>query len=149
MTRAEATTDITEPVAPAPTTQAPTVLTMGRLPFNIDLFGNSMTVFAQAAALIRFGYIFTPSAPPMTYPNGNASVLLVLGSPDQAAFNDAKEAAETARAAEEADFEARVQSAAKHIVDTAAKAARQAELDAQIAEQKRALAALEAAAAAA
>jgi hypothetical protein len=146
MARAEVTTSITEPAAPAP---APTVLTYGRLPFNIDLFGNSPTVFAQAAALIRFGYVFTPSAPPMIYPNGNASVFLVLGSPDRAAFNDAKEAAETARAAEEADFEARVQSAAKQIVDTAAKAARQAELDAQIAEQKRALAALEAAAAAA
>lgn len=138
------TTDLSaEPVA------TPTVLTMGRLPYNISLFDNALKVFAQSAVLIRAGYIYMPGTSPLMFPNGTASVMLSLGSPDQAAYDDAKAAADSERAAEEAEFEARVQAAAKQIVDAAAKAARDAEIQAQIAEQKRTLAALEAAASAA
>jgi hypothetical protein len=143
---AKLTTAIAEPAAPA---SPPTILSMGRLPYSIDLFGNSLTVFAQAAVLIRAGFVFASGMPPMIYPNGTASAWLVLGSPEQAAFVDAMEAANAARAAEEAEFDSRVQAAARQIVDAEAKAKRDAEIQARIAEQKRALAALEAAAGAA
>lgn len=137
---AKTTTDLPEaPVA------APTVLTMGRLPYNISLFDNALKVFAQSAVLIRAGYIYMPSTSPLLFPNGTASVMLSLGSPDQEAYDDAKAAADSERAAEEAEFEARVQAAAKQIVDAAAKAARDAEIQAKITEQRRALAVLEAA----
>ncbi|AWL05898.1 hypothetical protein ACFOHT_19415 [Massilia oculi] len=132
--------------AQASATTSPTVLTFGRLPANIDLFENTFTAFAQAAALVRAGYVFSPGTAPMIFPNGTATISLTLGTPDQAAFDDAMKSVQAGRDAEEAAFEARVQAAAKHIVDSAAKAARDAELKAKITEQKIALAALEAAA---
>lgn len=143
---AKVSTSIAEPAALATT---PTLLTLGRLPYNVDLFGDALKVFAQAAVLVRAGFVFSPGMPPMVYPNGTASIWLVLGSPEQAALVDAMEVAEAARAAEEAEFNARVQAAAKQIVDAEAKAVRDAEMQAKIAEQRRALAALEAAAGAA
>lgn len=137
---AKTTTDLPEaPVA------IPTVLTMGRLPYNISLFDDALRVFAQSAVLIRAGYVYMPGTSPLLFPNGTASVMLSLGTPEQAAYDDAKAAADSARAEEEAEFEARVQAAAKQIVDAAAKAAREAEILAQITEQRRTLAALEAA----
>ena len=143
---AKISTTVVESTAPA---GPPTVLTLGRLPYNIDLIGNAITVFAQAAVLVRAGFVFAPGMCPMIYPNGTAAVWLTLGSPDQAAFADAMEAASAARAAEEAEFDSRVQAAARQIVEADARAKRDAEIQAKIAEQKRALAALEAAAGAA
>lgn len=139
------TNEILEPTE-ATAAVAPTVLTFGRLPYSMNLFGNAITVFAQAAVLVRKGYIFTPNMPPTFFPGGAVSVMLELGSPEEVAIASAKELVDDARAAEEKEFDARVQEAAKKIVADQAKAARDAELQAQIAEQKRALAALEAAA---
>lgn len=129
----------------APDTPAPTVLTFGRLPREINLFGEIPTVYAQAAVLIRQGFVFNMACPPIAFPaTGQVSMFLHLGSPDAVAVANAIQATDEALAAEEADFQARVQAAAKKIVEDAAKAARDAELQAKLAETRAQIAALEA-----
>ena len=136
-------------VTTAITIPAPTVLTMGQLPRNVTLYGIGHTVFAQAAVLMRHGFIFDPDRFPEIFPaTGHAFLHLTIGTPEPLAFEGAKEAADQALAKEHAEFEQRVQDAAKYLVADQARAAAKAVNDAKIAEAEAELQRLKTAAAA-
>lgn len=109
-------------------------------PYTVHIHDYSAIALAQAAVHIRNGYVFDPSADPEFFPaNGQIRISLVLGTPEQDAISAA--AATTAQALEqqEAERERDIQAAARQMLEDADRAAKKAELDAQIAAQTKAL----------
>jgi len=150
MTTSKATlsSKIIAPAAPAaPEAPAPTVLTLGRLPREVQLSGMSHVVFAQAVVLARAGYVFDDTLPQRVFPEtGLAFVYMTLGTPEAHAILGAKEATEEALAKEQRDFERLVEEAATRLVEERAAAAVKAEAAAKIAAAEAELAAMRAAA---
>lgn len=127
---------------------APTVLSFGQLPRSLTLSGLGHSTFAQAAVLIRLGYVFDTAKQPEIFPaTGHAFLHLTLGAPEQHAIELAKEATEQALIEEARDFDQRVKEAAEQLIAEQAKAAAKAAAAAKIAAAEAALKELKAAAA--
>ena len=128
-------------------TLAPTVLTLGRLPREIELTGMQHIVFDQAVVLARCGYVFDNTAPQRLFPEtGHAFMCMTLGTPEAHAIEGAKQVTEEALAKEQRDFERMVEEAAIRLVEERAAAAAKADAAAKIAAVEAELAAMRAAA---
>lgn len=136
MTKAKLVPDvIATPAAPAHVAK----------PSTITVFGPTTLALQEIAAHVRNGYVpDINSAAEIFSAAGTISVVLVLGNPDQAFIERAAVTAADAVAMEQARFNRLVEEAAARQVEAAAKAEKEAKRAKLIAEQRAALAALEA-----
>ncbi|MQA39625.1 hypothetical protein [Rugamonas aquatica] len=114
-------------------------MTASTKPYAVTINEHSSTAFAQAAALIRQGYVFT-EAPPVIYEiNGQASINLVLGAPTPYAIKAAEATIKLYTDLAEAADQRQVEAAARLTAEAVEKQQKKAALDAQIDEQTKAL----------
>jgi hypothetical protein len=126
-------------VAPA----APAVATVTR-PALVELVGYTHVVMSAVAHLSRLGYIPWPGLAPQIFANtGQCTVAMCLGSADAHAVKMAEDAVSYAAAVQERDYQKEIEAAAAKLVETAAAAAKQAALAAEVDEARKALRRLE------
>ncbi len=118
-------------------------MTTNKLPNTITICENQATGFDKAAVLVRAGYTFSRDDFVSVFPDGVCSMVLTIGSPPDAAVQAAEAAKAEALLIEEAEFERRVQAAAKQLVEDQGRAAKQKEIDAVKADLKKQVARLE------
>ena len=131
----------------APVAEAVSPAAVAARPHTIRFTEPTHVAFAIAAVHIRNGYRFSADIAPEVYPSqGQSSIVLELGHPDQHAVAAAEATTALAVERQQAEFERQVEAAARQMVEDAARKAKQEQLAAEIAESKKALRALEAAA---
>ena len=134
------------PEAPAPT---PTRTIHQPKPETLKLIGATVPTLAKAAVHIRNGYIFSPDyAPEVFGPAGMIGVTLVLGSPEQYAFEAAEQESAEAMAIQDGQRQRDIQEAAAQLVADNERAAVKAAAAVKVAAAEAALVAAKAAAAA-
>lgn len=134
---------VEEPVAPV---LAPAPVAVSEKPQTVQITETAIRTIHKMSALIRSGYI--PESIDVWNATGMMSVTLHLGNPDAAMVEAAYIDVQTARELEEHQRQQEILAAAAQLVADREKAARKAEVEAEIAAQEKALAALRAAAAA-
>lgn len=111
--------------------------TITKLPYVITVCEPAHTGFDKATLLIRnHGYRFSPDSVVQVFNDGVCSFVLTLGTPADAAIKAAEVAREEALVLEEMEFERRVQTAAKVLVEQAEKEKKAKELAAVRKEQE-------------
>lgn len=118
-------------------------------PFSLNLIGPGVSVFQELCAHVRSGYVVNKDYPVDFYQNGNVSLMLILGNPDEIATAQAKESVELRIAQEQADYERRVKEEAKRLVEQQQKDELARTVAAEVAQHKRKIAEIEKQAAAA
>lgn len=114
-------------------------------PYSLTITGSMFKTMAQAAVLIRQGYMPCPDIPLEAFPaTGQITMVLVLGSPEQYAFDAAANTTAEGIAREREQYRRDVELAAARQVEAAARAENEAKRAALILEQRKQLAALEA-----
>jgi D-alanyl-D-alanine carboxypeptidase len=108
-------------------------------PYAVTINEHSSTAFAQAAALIRLGYTFTEAPPTVYETNGQASISLVLGTPDEHAVKAAEATMNTYAQLAEAARQREIEAAAKQMIAAIQRDEAKAAVQAQIDEQEKAL----------
>ncbi|QJD89908.1 hypothetical protein HH213_07225 [Duganella dendranthematis] len=111
-------------------------MTVSTKPSTVTINEHSSIAFPQAAALIRQGYVFT-GEPPTTYLNGQASINLTLGAPDQHAVNAAEATIKLYTDLAEAASQRDAAKAALHTAEAIERQNRKAAFDVQIADQEK------------
>lgn len=120
-------------------------LGMASKPYSITLTGHTVSTMAQAAVLIRQGYMPCPDMALEAFPAiGQITIVLVLGSPEQYAIDAAASTMAAGVARERAQYLRDVEAAAARQVEAAARTEKEAKRAALILEQRKQLAALEA-----
>lgn len=117
-------------------------------PVTMTLMGPGHTIFQELAVHIRAGYVPNPDYPVEMFPNGNVSILLVLGNPTQHAIDKARESHDLAVLQQEAEFNRAVAAEAKRLAEQAARDELQRKVEALKADQAKAIRDLERATAA-
>lgn len=110
-------TAVTTPAAPAK-------------PFSIELIGPAVSILQEVCAHVRNGYVINKDYPFNLFPNGNLSLMVVLGEPDKLAFTKAQESTDISLQQEEARYRRDVEEAAKRQLEQA----KREELERQVAE---------------
>lgn len=133
------------------TTSAPTEAAVDVRPTRVTLTERTHLAYPAAIALIRSGWGIDTDYPPVSYENtGFTTIHLTRTKPatefSALAVDIADKAEQLAADLHMKAYERDVQAAAQHLVETEKKAAKAAELEAEIAAQRAALQALEAAA---
>lgn len=82
-------------------------------PVSLTLIGPGHTIFQELAVHIRDGFIVHPDYPVEVFPNGNVSIMCVLGNPTQAHIDMARASNELAVAQQEAEFKKAVEAEAR------------------------------------
>lgn len=114
-------------------------------PTHITVTGNYIHALQEVAVLTRQGYYPSPSVPMTVFQaNGTVSILMVIGTPEQAFVNRAAVLANEAAERVHADFRKEVAEEAKRQIAANAEAEQAAKLVLLRAEQAAQLAALEA-----
>ena len=132
---------------PAPAPTAPVASVPAR-PHTIVITERTMLAFATAAVHVRNGYIFSPDHAPEVYASqGQSSITLIIGNPNATAVEAATATTDHAVALQCAEFDRQVEQAAKLLVETAQRKAKQEVAAAEVAEAEKALRKLKAAAA--
>jgi hypothetical protein len=111
-------------------------------PFSIHLIGPALPIFQELCVHVRNGYVVSKDAPIELFQNGNASIFLLLGNPDEVAIAQAKESAELSVAKEEAQYRKDVQDAAKRLVEQDKRDELKKRMDAEQAAHEKAVAKL-------
>lgn len=128
----------------APATAAPSP-TGAAKPYALTVIGPTVTAMAQICVHMRNGYIANPDTPIEVFPAaGTIAMVLVLGNPEQYAIDAAATTTADEVARERGRYLRDVEQAAARQIEEAAKAAAASKRTAFIAEQRKALAALEA-----
>jgi len=114
-------------------------------PYAVTVFGPTTLALQEVAAHVRNGYVPDINTPVQIFgAAGTISIVLVLGNPDQAFIERAAVTTSDAVAQEEARFKRLVEEAAQRQIEATARAEKEARRTKLIAEQRAALAALEA-----
>jgi len=108
-------TEVVEAVAPAAQTNV-------KRPDTISIFTNGSDAWNELMVHVRNGYVITPGTLPVVFPDGNASLLLCIGSPTPIAIKKAQETIDRELREEENRFNERVKEEAKRLVEEQAKA---------------------------
>lgn len=126
---------------------APAAPAAAQKPYCLTVHGPTTLALQEVAAHIRNGYVpDINTAISIFGAAGTIEIALVLGSPDQAFIDRAAVTTADAIAMEQAKYKRDVEQAAARLVEQAAQAEKAAKRAAMIAEQRAALAALEASA---
>jgi hypothetical protein len=88
-----------------------------RRPFSIQIAEPAYQAFAQAAALIRLGYVFSPDFPVHITETGQALFTLHLGQPDQASVDKANGFIDLGNQLDDAQYQRDVEARAKLLLD--------------------------------
>lgn len=145
MSKAIISTTVVSPAAPVAPAPAQTVATR---PHTIVITERTGLAFAIAAVHVRAGYIFSADYAPEVFPSmGQATITLHLGNPDANAIALAEATTAHAVALQRVEFQKEVEQCARQMVEQAAREEKQKQLAAEVAEAKKALRKLEAAAA--
>lgn len=137
-------TKSTAPVAKTSALPAP-----AKRPFSIDICESSPKAFQLASALVRQGYVFLKDRPVEVYGmSGTAAFTVVLGEPDETGYADAEAAIRQGLEMEQAEFERRVEREVEARVEQIKRDEQEARKAALVAEHKKQIAQIEAAAAA-
>ncbi|WP_143745805.1 hypothetical protein [Massilia sp. KIM] len=118
-------------------------------PFSISLIGPAVSIFNELCAHVRAGYIVNTDHPIEFFPNGNLSLMLILGSPDDTALAQAKTSSEESAARELADYERRIKEEAKRLVEHQQREELAKKVAAEVAEHQKKIAEIQKQAAAA
>ncbi|WP_313034075.1 hypothetical protein, partial [Massilia alkalitolerans] len=98
--------------------------------FSIELIGPAVSILQEVCAHVRNGYVINKDYPFNLFPNGNLSLMVVLGEPDKLAFTKAQESTDISLQQEEARYRRDVEEAAKRQLEQA----KREELERQVAE---------------
>ena len=86
-------------------------------PFSINLIGPAVPLMQEVCQHVRNGYVVNRDYPMDFYQNGNISLMLHLGNPDEVAIADAKTSTERSAALELDEYNRRVREEAKRLVE--------------------------------
>ncbi|MGI4842315.1 MAG: hypothetical protein ACRYF7_03275 [Janthinobacterium lividum] len=92
-------------------------------PISIELIGPAVTIMQELCAHVRNGYTVHKDYPMHFYQNGNISLMLIIGNPDDYALKKAQESTDASIAREQAEYNRRVQEEAKLLVERQAREA--------------------------
>lgn len=112
------------------TTNETAVAAPQKRPFSIELIGPAVSIMQQVCAHVREGYVVNKDYPIQFHNNGNLSLMVNLGDPDQLAYKKAQESTEISIRQEEARYRRDVEEAAKRQLEQA----KREELERQVAE---------------
>lgn len=118
-------------------------------PFSINLIGPAVPIMQEVCQHVRSGYVVNKDYPMDFYQNGNISLMLHLGNPDEVAISDAKTSTERSAAFELDEYNRRVRDEAKRMIEQQAREELEKKVAALKASQAKEMAALERATAAA
>lgn len=105
-------------------------------PISMQLIGPAYSIWNEMSVHMRDSFIINPSLGIEICPNGNAIVNLVMGNPDTAAIERAKESTALAIRQEQAAYDRAVREEAKRLTELAKREELQKQITALKAEQE-------------